>query len=161
MSTGLEVLDVRVFGQPVAQSRAGRKIITPKDGGKPFVISYDSEHARDWKRTIVAQVLPQKPPELIEGPLELSLIFYLNRPISLPKSQVFHIKKPDLDNLVKAVKDALKGVVYRDDSQIYKYPELLKVYSPAPGVRIRLTRPSAPPRPEQAQLLVTAEPGGQ
>jgi Holliday junction resolvase RusA-like endonuclease len=38
----------------------------------------------------------------------------------LPKRLVQHIKKPDLDNFVKAVKDALKGLVYRDDSQIVR-----------------------------------------
>lgn len=38
-------------------------------------------------------------------------------------------KKPDLDNMIKLVKDALNGVVYRDDAQVV---ELIasKVYGP-------------------------------
>lgn len=30
----------------------------------------------------------------------------------------YHTSKPDLDNLTKALKDALNGVIYVDDSQI-------------------------------------------
>lgn len=35
------------------------------------------------------------------------------------KNQVPHIKKPDADNILKCVKDALNGVVYVDDSQCF------------------------------------------
>jgi Holliday junction resolvase RusA-like endonuclease len=31
---------------------------------------------------------------------------------------VWHEKKPDLDNLLKALKDALTGLAWRDDSQV-------------------------------------------
>ena len=33
-------------------------------------------------------------------------------------NQIFHVKKPDLDNLVKLVKDSLNGILILDDSQI-------------------------------------------
>jgi len=33
-------------------------------------------------------------------------------------ANVAHTSKPDLDNMVKLVKDALTGVFWRDDSQI-------------------------------------------
>lgn len=35
-----------------------------------------------------------------------------------PRAAELHIKKPDLDNVVKAVKDAGKGVLWHDDSQV-------------------------------------------
>jgi Holliday junction resolvase RusA-like endonuclease len=44
-----------------------------------------------------------------------------------------HTKKPDLDKLLRALKDALKGVIYRDDSQVVRVVTS-KDYSPAPGV---------------------------
>lgn len=43
--------------------------------------------------------------------------------------------RPDLDNLCKAVLDGLKGVVYRDDSQITDLT-VTKRYAPEPGVDI-------------------------
>jgi len=36
----------------------------------------------------------------------------------MPKKIEHHIKKPDLDNLAKSVKDALQGLIYKTDSQI-------------------------------------------
>lgn len=29
-----------------------------------------------------------------------------------------HTQKPDIDNLIKTTKDSLKGIVWRDDSQV-------------------------------------------
>jgi len=40
----------------------------------------------------------------------------------------WHTKKPDLDNLVKFVKDCLNGIVWKDDSQV-DYIEARKYYS--------------------------------
>ena len=44
-------------------------------------------------------------------------------------------KKPDLDNLVKLMKDALQGVVYQDDKQVvcYKASKMLDVEPPHEG----------------------------
>ena len=48
----------------------------------------------------------------------------------------FHTKRPDLDNLAKAVKDALKGVIYADDSQIVE-AHLFKRYG-EPQVKVQI-----------------------
>jgi Holliday junction resolvase RusA-like endonuclease len=99
---------------------------------------YDPATSRDWKRTVTAQVLEVRPATPVDGPLTLWLRFYLPRPRTLPKKVRHHTKRPDLDNIVKAVKDALRGIVYRDDAQII---ELLarKQYG-VPGVDILVER---------------------
>jgi Holliday junction resolvase RusA-like endonuclease len=59
-----------------------------------------------------------------EGPLALSITFIMPRPKNKvwkqkPMPRYCHTKKPDLDNLVKAVLDALNGLASRDDAQIH------------------------------------------
>jgi Holliday junction resolvase RusA-like endonuclease len=65
----------------------------------------------------------------------MALTFYLLRPKTLPKKVVHHVKTPDLDNLVKGIWDALKGITYADDSQVVKLIAS-KEYHPEPGVLI-------------------------
>jgi Holliday junction resolvase RusA-like endonuclease len=73
----------------------------------------------------------QKNPVLIDKgiPVILEVEFYMPRPkghyntkgdIKQGKIVAFHTVKPDLDNLLKAVKDALKSICYHDDSQVIK-----------------------------------------
>lgn len=44
---------------------------------------------------------------------------------------------PDLDKLVRALGDALTGIVYRDDAQIVDLG-VTKIYGQNPGVTVRL-----------------------
>lgn len=63
-----------------------------------------------------------------EQPLEVNIVFYMPIPKSYSKKQkveilsgrLKHTKKPDIDNLIKSVLDALNGLAYADDSQIIK-----------------------------------------
>ena len=98
-------------GQAVAQ---GRPKFTTRGG---FPRAYDPAKSRIWKDDVKMQALMQNV-RIIEGPLFLKAEFHLMRPKSLPKKVTHHVKKPDLDNLVKAVKDALEGIAYNNDSQI-------------------------------------------
>lgn len=45
-----------------------------------------------------------------DGPVEISAVFYM------PKRG-----RPDLDNLLKLVMDALNGLAYRDDAQVMRF----------------------------------------
>lgn len=63
-------------------------------------------------------------------PLETPVAVYIHVTFAIPQSyskkrteacltgSEKHIKRPDLDNCVKAVTDGMNGVVYKDDSQI-------------------------------------------
>lgn len=44
-------------------------------------------------------------------------------------------KKPDADNVLKAIKDAINGVVWGDDSQVVSI-SVAKEYDETPGVRV-------------------------
>ena len=64
--------------------------------------------------------------ELFDGPLVLDVLFKLQIPKSWSNKRkqlaldglVMPTGKPDLDNLVKAIKDALNNIVYHDDAAI-------------------------------------------
>ena len=100
-----------IRGFPVAQGRP--RFARIGEG----VRAYDPAKSRTWKQDVAVQAIAQKP-RMMEGPLDMELIFYLPRPKSLPKKVRHHVKKPDIDNLNKSVLDGLKGIAYKDDSQI-------------------------------------------
>lgn len=130
------ILDFRVYGFPVAQGRP-RAFKIPATGQ---IRVYDPAKSRSWKQDVKTQVLEKlafTSDGLAEGPLEVYLGFKLQRPKSAPKRRLYPDRKPDLSNMARAVEDALKGVVYRDDSQIVRLV-LEKDYDPQPGVVIRV-----------------------
>lgn len=53
-------------------------------------------------------------------PLIVSLEFTMPRPKSAPKSLVHPVKKPDADNLAKAILDALESILWEADQQVVK-----------------------------------------
>ena len=131
------VLDVRVYGDPVAQGRPRAR--TFQHGGRTRVSVYDPATSRDWKRTVLAQVLPHKPAAPVDGPLRLQLEVYVRRPASYPRRITHPVRRPDLSNYLKAVEDALGGVVYWDDAQLVELM-VSKTFDPAPGARIVIER---------------------
>jgi Holliday junction resolvase RusA-like endonuclease len=80
-------------------------------------------------------------------PLLLICTFGLQIPKSTSKKQqrmmaageILPTKKPDLDNLVKLVKDALEGVIYGNDSQICN-TRASKIYTDQPMTIITVER---------------------
>lgn len=59
----------------------------------------------------------------LEGAIHLSIRFYLPRPQRMiwktrPMPEICCDKRPDIDNLAKAVIDGLNGIAFKDDGQI-------------------------------------------
>ena len=101
-----------VYGNPVAKARAR----TVRRGGR--VSTYTPEKTKTWEEMIRLQILEHRPEKLIDGALTLRAIFYLQRGGSLPKKRIYPETKPDLDNLLKCLTDAMEGVIYSNDSRI-------------------------------------------
>lgn len=80
------------------------------------------------------------------GPVEMSMTFAFDRPKSRKGE---HVVKPDLDKLERAILDAMTGIVYVDDSQVWRVVDKRKVYvgtANAPGragVQIEITTTDA------------------
>lgn len=124
----------------VAQPKGSTKAFM-RPGMRFPVVTNDNPKTKPWAelvRLVAQQHAPQGGPWA--GPVDLSTTFYLPRPKSLPKRVLHHTKKPDLDKLVRAVKDALKGVLYLDDSQVVRVLASKAYTTPdsAPGVCVSI-----------------------
>lgn len=108
-------------GEPIAQ---GRPRFSTHGG---FARAYDPKKSRDGKSVVKLCARDAVEESGITEPLNGPLVMKIQFGIPLPKSayrkrtpvtRAWRTKKPDLDNLVKLVKDACSGVIYLDDNQI-------------------------------------------
>jgi Holliday junction resolvase RusA-like endonuclease len=139
-------LDIFVPVVPVAQKRARSCAVKTAAGGHVARTYKHSKQrkAEDNLREMIYQKLPEGWSPL-SHPLELEVDIALPIPKSTAKKlrelmlerKHYHTKKPDLDNLVKHIKDVCKGVVWLDDKQIW-YLQAIKYYSPDPGWHVRI-----------------------
>lgn len=134
-----------VHGEPKAQPRPKAFARNGRAG------IYDPGTAEGWKG-VIAAALKGHAGKLVTDALRVDLVFYFPRPkghfgtgknagklkLSAP---IWHTKKPDIDNLEKAVFDALSeksGIgLWKDDTQVVESRSLKRfaVNSPA-GMRI-------------------------
>ena len=99
--SAMSELSIFIPGIPVPQGRP--RAFVNQHTGRPVI--YDPKNSRDWKSNVAFIARQHWTWELLTGPLEMSLVFHMPRPKSLPKKVRFHVKRPDLDTLKKAVKD--------------------------------------------------------
>ena len=115
-------ITVVIPGEPVAQGRPKFSTF----GGFPR--AYDPKKSKDAKQSIkffVADAMRKQNLTALEGPIMLYAQFGIKLPVSqerkrTPRPRVWRTKKPDLDNLIKLIKDACSGVAFLDDNQVVK-----------------------------------------
>ena len=115
-------IDFFVAGIPKAQPRVKAFV----RGGHAGVYTPDS--AESWKQAVRQEAAANAPESVIAAPIRVHLEFFLKRPKAhfgrdgypKPNHPNAHAKKPDLDNLIKAVTDAITDTkkIWLDDSQI-------------------------------------------
>lgn len=123
----MSIVHFKVPAIPKAQPRQRHRVIHA--GGKAFAHNYtpakDPVNAFKAAVQMSYQQVSNGPP--MEGPVYMSLVFVFPRPKNMiwktkPMPRVPHAGKPDRDNLMKSLQDALNGLAFRDDSQIYDGP---------------------------------------
>ncbi len=140
----MKTLQFTIPGDPVSQ---GRPRFSTHGG---FARAYDPKKSREGKavvRLCASEALQKSGwSEPISGPIEMLVQFG----IPLPKSQYrkrspvkrqWRVKKPDIDNLMKLVKDACSGVVFLDDNQIVRVvgEKIQCAQEEAPFTKVRFT----------------------
>lgn len=126
-----------VRGNPKPAPRPRARAFQTKSGHHVAQV-YAGSTDKDWRALVAAaarEAWGEEP--VMDGAVVLGLSFHLLRPKSVSvNKRPDPTTKPDLDNLVKSVKDAMNGLVWRDDSQVIRI-EAEKVYTDAhPGVAV-------------------------
>lgn len=121
----------------------GRPRITTANG---YPRVYDPQKSSEYKKYVRACVVQQgRPEKLLTGALRVDTVEYRRIAASLRKAQrveaargtIRPITKPDMDNVEKAVWDALTGLVWKDDAQVVD-GRRAKFYSDVPRVEIEI-----------------------
>lgn len=122
-----------VYGSPIAQPRQ-RHAMRGKGEGAHVVNYTPSKHpVQQWKYNIAMRAKQENPRlALLTGPLFARITVFFPRPKKFNARKYSagplpHTCKPDRDNVEKAILDALKGVVFRDDCQVCA-GEVMKFY---------------------------------
>lgn len=138
-------LDFEVPGDPV-----------PKD--RPRVTRWGTYTTKKTKRYQLAVGLAAKAAmagsEPLDFPVEMVAYFIFEPPASWSNRkreaaigrELAYTAKPDLDNLGKSVMDAMNGIVFKDDSQVY-HLAVCKAYGSTPKTLIRIIK-----RPDLAYI---------
>jgi Holliday junction resolvase RusA-like endonuclease len=79
----------------------------------------------DSVRAAVAETMIKEQVSLLQGAVSLTAKFYFSKPKSRQRKatagvDLKKITRPDVDNLEKALSDGLKGILFRDDAQVWK-----------------------------------------
>lgn len=130
------MISIFVPGTPVAQSR-------PRFARRgSFVTTYDAAPAKDyksWVKSCAVEAMQKCGLTIIKRdvPLSLRVVIGMARPKSRPKKYTQPTTKPDCDNVLKGLQDAMESIVYEADQQIVAV-SVRKQYADAPGVIITI-----------------------
>lgn len=137
-------------GEPVGKGRprvTARKSKTKEDG--VFAHAYTPKKTREFEESIRFEFMANCCDKMPVYPKDVALTTELTFAFSVPKSyskkktamclsgEIAHTKKPDADNLEKAINDALQGLAFEDDSQIVKTIREKK-YAEEPYVEVKI-----------------------
>jgi Holliday junction resolvase RusA-like endonuclease len=149
-----EAITFTVYGLPQTAGSKRAFIIKTKGGGQRAIVTDANAKGKDWKGDVkqAAAAFVNGGHTLLQGPLRVSMVFFLPRPTShygsgknasaVKSSSPRHpIGKPDVLKLARCVEDALTGVLWVDDAQITS-EQLAKRYcefGQQPGCQVIVT----------------------
>lgn len=133
----------------IVETRAGELRFTVPGDPKPLMrhrttrtgLSYDPAGNREAKavvRVVAHQAMQAAGLALLDEPLGIEVVCHLWRPKSAPRRRVYPTTKPDGDNLLKLVLDALNGVVWRDDACVCDMRVVKRYAKSTPHTEVRV-----------------------
>jgi Holliday junction resolvase RusA-like endonuclease len=127
---------IRAIIEGVSTATAQQKGVFVSNGKVRF---FTKAKVAKAQRGLVAQLLPHRPEQPLDGPVILEVRFLMPIPVAMRKKAVqWHSKRPDLDNLLKGVIDALEPAGWvTDDARIVRL-QASKEYAQQPQTIITM-----------------------
>lgn len=145
--TSLPTVRFTAFGVPQPQGSARMVPVgvpCPRCHRRDQLITSDNPKMKPWRETI-RKALDAEDPQLIDGPVRVSLRFMMPRPKGhlgtrglLPSAPAYPVVRPDVDKLARAALDAMTGLLFADDAQVVELIVLDHYATGTPGVEIRV-----------------------
>jgi len=143
-------IEIAVYGDP--QPQGSKRFVGFKGRPGRGVIIEANPKTKPWRGNVADEarkVMGDRPP--LTGPIRCDVSFWVRRPVGhfrrdgrlLPSAPAWPAVRPDRGKLLRAVEDALSGIVWRDDAQCVA-GEPIKRYATSrpnghgPGVDIRV-----------------------
>jgi Holliday junction resolvase RusA-like endonuclease len=149
----MSALIVTVYGRP--QPAGSKRAFVNKRTGRAHVVDA-AKGSAPYKQEVAGAALEAcgGEPLLLDGPLILDVKFYLARPrghyrtgknahLVRDSAPGYPMGRPDTTKLLRAVEDALTGIVWTDDSRVV-YQLASKHYGTPERVEVRVDH-AAPP----------------
>lgn len=103
---------------------------------KPII--YKPEKIKQAKKELIRHLMPFKPKEQMEGPIELKVVWLFPRG-KRHKHFEWRVTRPDTDNLEKMLKDCMTEVGFWKDDALVVSETVYKVWSDEPtGISIEI-----------------------
>lgn len=119
-----------IYTKPTPKGRPRAALF--KNGRLIRVRMRTPEKTRDFEDTVRQVAQKEWSGPAWTGPVELSAWFVFGK--------LTEFKRSDLDNLLKAVKDALNGVAWVDDKQVVRYAHVEKRVSDKDMIRLTVRK---------------------
>lgn len=142
---------IRAIIDGVSTATAQQKGVFVRNGKPRF---FTKAKVAKAQRGLVAQLLLHKPLQPLDCPVILNIRFIMPIPVAMRKKPAkWHSKRPDLDNLLKGVIDALEPAGWvTDDARIARI-DATKTYGPRPRMFIELQAAFEPTDMEEGHAL--------
>ncbi|NKS29264.1 RusA family crossover junction endodeoxyribonuclease [Rhodococcus hoagii] len=127
-----------VAGRPAPQ---GSKEFKGRSRAGKAILVESSIHVGSW-RDQIAWHARQQNPEILAGPVKMTLAFVMVRPKRLPKSKPTPPatqRTGDSDKLARAVGDSLTGICYEDDAQVVELHVYKRIAEPDEQSGVHIT----------------------
>lgn len=122
----------------------------PVAKGRPRVtkyVTYTPQKTKDYENLVRWSCKSKYKDKPLNGPIRVDIIFYMLIPKGTSKKRtkakikgdILPTKRPDWDNMAKAITDALNGIAYNDDNQIVE-THIYKYFSDNPRAEVKITQ---------------------
>jgi Holliday junction resolvase RusA-like endonuclease len=116
----MKAITFTVYGK--VQSQGSTKAFIPKGWSRPIITSTNKK-LKPWRQQISAsaiEAVAANGGEIMCRPnaVRVAACFYIEKPVSCPKSRRLPAVAPDLDKYTRGLLDACTGTVYEDDAQV-------------------------------------------